>query len=99
MLNSQKRDARLPGPPCAFCRNHRTITLPDKNVPCPACSAPEQAADDMLVFDCPECGQRESLTPGKPCGGCRGRQLAKDLVRPPAPIWTLAAIVADRSAQ
>lgn len=84
---------------CAFCRNHKTVTLPEINVPCPACSAPQQAADDMLVFECLSCGQRESLTPGEPCGACRGRELVRrGLALTPSKFWSYQAIEADRRA-
>jgi hypothetical protein len=92
-------DARMTRPPCALCSSHRTLTLFDKNIPCPACSAPERADDAPMVHCCPLCGERDSLSQDAPCGPCRGRQLAKDLLTPPASLWSLADICRDRSQQ
>jgi len=96
---TDRPDARMTRPPCAVCNSHRTLTLFDKNIPCPACSAPQRAQDVPMVHSCPTCGQREAIAPGQPCGVCRGRELVKSIRRNDASeLLTLDEIVRDREA-
>jgi hypothetical protein len=99
-MPQDRPDARMPRPACKLCNSHRTLTLFDRNVPCPACSAPQAAQDAAMVHCCPTCGQRDSLKPGTDCAVCRGRQLAREICRPAiaSELWTLDAIVNDRRA-
>lgn len=86
-------DARLPRPACGLCHNHRTISLATHNIACPRCSAPGEPAGDALVFGCPGCNRRESVTAGALCGGCRGRIRIRTA---PSESWSYAAIDIDR---
>lgn len=96
---TDRPDARMPRPPCAVCSSHRTLTLFDRNIPCPACSAPKRE-ERPLVHECPQCHRRESVSAGQPCGVCKGRELAAAIRRPQiaSELWTLDAIVSDRRA-
>ena len=98
---TDRPDARMTRPPCALCNSPRVLTLPDRNVPCPACSAPERAQDAPMVHPCATCGERDALQPGSDCAVCRGRQLARAICRPAiaSELWTLDAIVNDRRAR
>lgn len=100
-MPQDRPDARMPRPPCKLCSSHRTLTLFDRNVPCPACSAPQRAQEAPMVHSCPTCGERDSLKPGTDCAVCRGRQLAREICRPAiaSELWTLDAIVNDRRAR
>lgn len=96
-MPQDRPDPRMPRPACKLCSSHRTLTLFDRNIPCPACSAPA-SQDAPLLHDCPECGLRDSLQPGVACAACRGRRIGRELCRPAvtSELWTLDAIVSDR---
>jgi len=80
-----------------LCNGHRQISLPDRNVPCPACrAAAYRIASEPLIHECPSCHERDSVAPGVICGACGGREFARNLTALSIP---LDVIVADRAAR
>lgn len=80
-----------------MCNGFRQISLPDRNVPCPACRPAAYHVDSApMLHECPECRGREAVAPGAVCGPCRGREFARELTALSVP---LEVIVADREAR
>lgn len=80
-----------------MCNGHHQITLPERNVPCPACRPADYHVESAPIFhECPQCHASESVAPGVICGPCRGREFARELTALSIP---LDAIVADRAAR
>ena len=79
-----------------ICNGHRQISLPERNIPCPACRpAAYRVESAPMLHECSECHARESVAPGAVCGPCRGREFARELTALSIP---LEVIVADRAA-